>query len=63
MPAPQEIEAAEEHGGAPDEEAYVPIDPLLAGYGLVDVMETEKLMVDQPFNKVEKTKAHQKGAR
>ena len=41
---------ADQHGGSPDEEGEVPVDPLLARHRLIYVMEAEKLMVEDAFD-------------
>ena len=55
-PAPQD------HRCPPHQESDVPIDPLLAWDGLIDVMEAEQLMIDQSFDDVEDAEPHKQGA-
>src|ERR1041384_8033734 len=41
--------ADDEHDRSPDQEAQVPVDPLLAWHRLVDMMDREQMVVDDPL--------------
>jgi hypothetical protein len=44
---------ADEHGGSPNQEANIPVNPLLARHGLVHVVEAEEVMVNDAFEDIE----------
>jgi hypothetical protein len=53
--------ATDEHRSSPNEKTDIPIHPLLTWYRLIDVVDTEYLMINDAFNKIEATKSHQYG--
>ena len=57
----QQPPSAEDHQCAPDQKADVPIDPLLLRHGLVDVVKSQDMMVDDAFNQIENAESHQHG--
>src|ERR687897_3393925 len=62
LPELEQEPAAEQHRGTPRQEADVPEDPLLARHCLVDMVDAKQVMVDDPFDQVEQTKADQERA-
>jgi len=52
-------EAPDEHQGAPDKEADIPVNPLVPGDSFVDVVNAKQLMVHDALSKIENAEAHQ----
>src|SRR5687767_12911667 len=57
-----QVPAVEEHHESPREKAEIPPDPLRCGHGLVDMMYSEQLMVDDALDRVEEAEAEQQCA-
>ena len=55
LPNLEQDPAADQHGSTPGQEADVPQDPLLARHCLVNMVDAEQVMVDDPFDQVEQT--------
>jgi hypothetical protein len=58
-PCPEQEPAADQHRSPPGKEAQVPVDPLLPRHRLVDVVDPEKVVVDDAFDQVEDAEAHE----
>ena len=62
MPNLEQKPAAYQHCSTPGQEADIPEDPLLPRHCLVDVVDAEQVMIDDPFDQVEQTEADQERA-
>jgi hypothetical protein len=57
--SPKDEPSDHQHGSTPHKEPSIPIDPLLLRRPLVDMMNSEELVVNEAFNYVENAEAHQ----
>lgn len=55
----EQTNSRNEHGCTPCEEAHVPQQPLLARDGLVDMMQSQKVVIDEAFHQIEGAKTDQ----
>lgn len=62
LAGPEQNPSANEHRRTPGEKTKVPINPLFRRNRLVNVVNSEKMMVDGPFHNIENTKTQQQSS-